>query len=124
MAGYHDDEGERVMAETENKYTAEEALQLAELWSAGKTVGGDEEGVIFALLDEIKRLRSAWQPIETAPMNIEVLISDGEYVYAATCRYQGGEPDEDWAVPMASSGYRPVIRKPTYWMPLPEPPQV
>jgi len=73
------------------------------------------------ILNKVKEL--AWQPIATSPMNLEVLISDGEYVYAAICRYHGGEPDEDWAVPMASCGYRSVIRKPTHWMPKPEPPQ-
>ncbi len=63
-----------------------------------------------------------WKPINTSPMNLEVLISDGQYVYAAICRYQGGEPNEDWMVPMASCGYRAVINRPTHWMPMPDPP--
>ena len=38
-------------------YTTEQAIQLAELWRAGKTIGGDENDVIFALLAEVERLR-------------------------------------------------------------------
>jgi hypothetical protein len=83
------------------------------------SVAGSE--YIQELRDSLVQLPQ-WRPIETAPMNIEVLISDGDYVYAAICRYQGGAPDEDWEVPMVSCGYRQIIRKPTHWMPKPEPP--
>lgn len=35
------------------------ALHLAELWAAGKLIGGDAHGVAVALLREVKRLRGA-----------------------------------------------------------------
>lgn len=41
----------------ENGYTAAEAIELAEQWRAGFLPGGDETLVIFALLDEVKRLK-------------------------------------------------------------------
>jgi hypothetical protein len=65
-----------------------------------------------------------WQPIATAPMNLEVLISDGQYVYCALCRYRGGEPDEDWVFGfLAWVRHGGALNKPTHWMPLPEPPK-
>ena len=45
------------------------AMNLANLWQAGKLIGGDATEVALSLRDEVLRLRSAitWQPIETAP---------------------------------------------------------
>ena len=63
-----------------------------------------------------------WQPIETAPINLEVLISDGEYVYSAFRRWRGdGIHEEGWSVGFAWRS--PVVRMPTHWMPMPEPPK-
>lgn len=39
----------------------EEALRTAELWKVGKMIGGDEDAVRDALLDEVRRLRGLYE---------------------------------------------------------------
>lgn len=39
-------------------YSANQAMCIAKLWDAGKCIGGDENEVIFALMDEVDRLRA------------------------------------------------------------------
>lgn len=48
----------------------ERAIKIAELWEAGKMIGGDEDEVRNALLHEVRRLRNAIDqaPIETRNM--------------------------------------------------------
>ena len=54
---------------------------------------------------------SKWQPIETAPTDQKILVTDGEMVWTAWSK--GGMW---WAVDDRSG---PI----THWMPLPEPPK-
>ena len=62
-----------------------------------------------------------WQPIETAPQNVDVLVLLGGEVFSGA--FNGGH----WEFPYADyhgcgccSG---INDRPTHWMPLPEPPQ-
>jgi hypothetical protein len=71
----------------------------------------------------IERLGLGWQPIETAPMNQEVLISDGQYVHNAIREYGAEPPDDCWRVGFVWDGARSIMRRPTHWMPVPEPPK-
>jgi hypothetical protein len=41
------------------------AIKIAELWEAGKMIGGDEGEVRSALLAEVKRLMAARQEVNT-----------------------------------------------------------
>ena len=56
-----------------------------------------------------------WQPIDTAPLNDQILIFDQHYwrQYAVTSKYA------DWWV----DGENGDNLKPTHWMSLPEPPK-
>ncbi len=46
----------------ERKYSADYALNIAELWDSGKMIGGDEDEVIFSLMDEVQRMRKLMNP--------------------------------------------------------------
>jgi hypothetical protein len=46
----------RLEFDEDTTYTLDRALRLAELWRAGKMIGGSQHGVIMALLAEIERL--------------------------------------------------------------------
>lgn len=48
-----------VLDAMEDDMPLERALHLAELWEAGKLIGGDANGVSIALLREVRRLRGA-----------------------------------------------------------------
>lgn len=81
-------------------------------------------GVVTAtvseMLDEIERLqqrieelekRGEWQPMDTAPKDRPIIISDGETV-ASGWWYTGGEVPDRWM----------PLNTPTHWMPLPAAP--
>ena len=59
-----------------------------------------------------------WQPIETAPNGVAVLIAydDGDVVL-----YKAEDNDCDWRGSEGLEGI-PGVSFPTHWMPLPEPP--
>lgn len=55
-----------------------------------------------------------WRPIETAPMDgTNILVTDGEITQLGW-HDEFDEPDDPWC------GY---IKRPTHWMPLPDPPK-
>jgi len=76
----------------------------------------DASGVadtVYDALDRIEELgaKLAWQPVETAPKNERVLVTDGQYVCSGWHVY-----DDQWM-----EGSSPSITA-THWMPLPRPP--
>jgi hypothetical protein len=73
-----------------------------------------------------------WQPIETAPHNIECLVAGGTYTYDAEyfpeerpfdgvwiARYSS---DGEWEGPYGEEYDGTYWLKPKWWMPLPPPP--
>ena len=61
---------------------------------------------------------STWQPIETAPKNDVIIVTDGGYYIMAF--WQSGE----WIAGFVSDTVSLTIKlHPTHWMPLPEPPK-
>lgn len=54
----HKDKAAELVFSTEgDELSIDEAVRIAELWGAGKMIGGDVDAVIAALLKEVKRLR-------------------------------------------------------------------
>ena len=84
-----------------------------------------------ALKLEVESLRrDAWQPIETAPKNVEIFIGsfiDEVFVFGkAVCFYEIGNELEGefyrgwfWSIDDVCES---VAECPTHWMPLPKPP--
>lgn len=78
------------------------------------------------------KTEQGWQPIETAPKNISVLIfipnaeHYGSGIYRAILVHFRPEMYEAyWTTTAVNSGYDLGDRhKPTHWMPLPDPPEV
>jgi hypothetical protein len=75
------------------------------------------------------RSASMWQPIETAPEEIEILVSDGSSV--ETAHYELFCGKREWCSSVGGAlvdknemELRAPPFEPTYWMPLPEPPKV
>jgi len=61
---------------------------------------------------------SQWQPIETAPKNIHILVFDKEY--ASLPELVIWTETYGW---LACEEAKRVVKKPTHWMPLPEAPR-
>lgn len=63
-----------------------------------------------------------WQPIETVPLRIPVLIWDGEIMCVA--EGLGGPRASIYWCCIGADGYecKNTFNSPTHWMPLPEPP--
>lgn len=59
----------------ETRYSAEQAMHLAELWEQGKMIGGSAEEVCQSLLVEIRRLQEGPQPFETAPKDGRIFLA-------------------------------------------------
>lgn len=59
-----------------------------------------------------------WQPIETAPKDVKLLIYTGHCVLFGTLAYFGPRVGHRWKV---FGRFTKMI--PTHWMPLPAPPQ-
>lgn len=64
-----------------------------------------------------------WQPIDTAPKGVEVLVygrlKDGSGSYQQVCRYyKTHKHGYKWSVEWMDN-----CLAPTHWMPLPEPPK-
>lgn len=62
-----------------------------------------------------------WQPIETAPINTEILIYC-DYVFKAI-RYIKGIHGDNWYDPEIAEHIICKLNEATHWMPLPEPPE-
>lgn len=63
----------------------------------------------------------AWQPIETAPHEVPILVTDGEFIVVASLdltRWPGavGFRGHEWEWDFQETSL-------THWMPLPEPPK-
>ena len=57
------------------------AIRIAELWQAGKMIGGDEDEVRNALLEEVHRLRKILDlpPVAVSvDFNVDGLLHSGE----------------------------------------------
>ena len=74
-----------------------------------------------------------WMPVESAPTDAPILLSDGEYVVAGEWNYAGstGEPDcegfDGWTKVNINPSHREwgspdAILKPTHWAWMPGPP--
>lgn len=61
-----------------------------------------------------------WQPIETAPMNVEIIVSNGDYVMPAWKRIV--KWDNQSVIIWVCSGGE-IYNWPTHWMAYPEPPK-
>jgi hypothetical protein len=62
----------------------------------------------------------AWQPIETAPKDQDILVSDGDQIWLATWGEDYGWYAKETDAPSLSADYLSSI---TDWMPLPELPK-
>lgn len=60
-----------------------------------------------------------WQPIDTAPMNVEIIVSNGDYVMPAHGR-QIEWADQSHIVWVCDGGE--IYNWPTHWMAFPDPP--
>lgn len=68
---------------------------------------------------------SKWQPIETAPKDVEIIVFDPTNeppVFTATQLYEWVCSVEDRYAPR-DEYFGDAPKKPTHWMPLPEPPK-
>lgn len=61
-----------------------------------------------------------WNPIDTAPMDIEIIVSNGDYVMPAYGR-KIEWADQSHIVWGCSGGE--IYNQPTHWMAFPEPPK-
>lgn len=71
-------------------------------------------------------LASRWQPIETAPKDKDILISDGETVSQGGWLTEEEWDGADYGEQINYAGWwfvGGINFKPTHWMPLPEPPR-
>ena len=59
----------------------------------------------------------AWRPIDTAPDDRRILLSDGVQVAVGQWSHWGGVSKGGW------NTEGPEFFEPTYWMPLPEAPK-
>jgi len=66
-----------------------------------------------------------WQPIETAPKNRQVLVSDGYEVAYSVLGKAAHVPIYGWIELVGVDPYDADVleMEPTHWMPLPEPPR-
>lgn len=68
---------------------------------------------------------SEWQPIDTAPRNVPILVTDGNVVVAL--KRAKHVLDDEWPDPVGFGGYEWEWgfqwSDLTHWMPLPDPPQ-
>jgi hypothetical protein len=69
-----------------------------------------------------ERIDMEWQPIETAPKDMDLILTDGEHVS------QGGwltdiDYGAEWEGELQCAGWWSLANvTPTHWMPLPKPP--
>lgn len=88
---------------------------------------GDACCVSYEAAQEIERLIPKWQPIETAPKDVEALfyvvsltIDDPHFVdTSGNPILSSGKP----RLMLTQYGRWSSLQKATHWMPLPEPPQ-
>lgn len=82
---------------------------------------GSEKGMMFVGHTVIKAMQQyvaemetahSWRPIDTAPLSVDVLVSDGNLIYIAH------KDDDEWR----DDDYFHFTNL-THWMPLPEKPQ-
>ena len=67
-----------------------------------------------------------WQPIETAPKDVKLILLDKIGVCRAPCEWSpAGEISEEgfWLWWQAAPEYLTEVVDPAHWMPLPEPPK-
>ena len=83
-----------------------------------KRRGYDGQSAIF---EEIMKMVSQWQPIETAPKDglYDILVSEGLGVYMATWSRLGPLPNTKFGW-ITNTNFQV---DPTHWMPLPETPK-
>src|SRR5690606_36037488 len=84
-----------------------------------------DNAVKVRLLEEkvamLERALGEWQPIERAPLDRSVIVSNGEAVGEA--RYHESDAGWWWAGYYPTDAADGYIWEPTHWRPLPEPPQ-
>jgi hypothetical protein len=69
---------------------------------------------------------SEWQPIETAPINVEIMLLDTESTIRIGRKYgdwNGALKSELDFGDYSATFYYPRDNLPTHWMPLPKPPE-
>jgi hypothetical protein len=62
---------------------------------------------------------NTWQPIETAPRDVRVLVWSGQEVYTAHWAKNVFTDDEAWIVAEWGDGEQALV-KPTHWHPMPK----
>lgn len=72
------------------------------------------------IFGEVIPPKGYWYDIETAPMDTEIIVSNGDYVMPATGRQV--EWDDQSVIIWVCSGGE-IYNQPTHWMPFPEPPK-
>lgn len=83
----------------------------------------DEAAAIISEL--VERIEGVWQPIETAPMDRDVLLFAAETgeQFAAFYGTAMEDGDEQWVFARGKD-IAFIVRNPTHWQPLPPPPPV
>lgn len=94
------------------------AIEVAQLWRAGKLLGEDENEVRDALLEEVERLTN-WQPIATAPKDGTGIIALFPELGQVVAYYSGDNVNSAGGWSIGQDYYGPA---PTLWLPLVETP--
>lgn len=68
-------------------------------------------------------LKNQWKPIETAPRDVEILVSNGKWQFVAQWVKNPYTDDERWMIARLENGESVLITDPTHWQPLPPPPK-
>lgn len=83
--------------------------------------GQQAADTILALLDRLRAAEAGWQPIETAPLEVDVLVSGYQYNDPAQERFMdvaAVDKHGRWLTYDCKDLYQP-----THWMPLPSQPE-
>lgn len=114
-----------------NKEVEKAFDNLEDILLGSYDVDGDEiwnyEGTqdcLVTIRDALEHPKTQWQPIETAPEGRDVLVFSEEtgecfVAFWGTCK---GGYDYEWLFARSKDACF-VVKTPTHWMPLPEPPK-
>lgn len=111
---------EKLLARTDDVH-----VQLMPNGEVRATQSSDSD-LIVKIIDELQRLRSnAWQPIETAPDDEDVLVwvvSDTHKTTSTQIGYKDVAGSQYWWITPSGAAIEIYDYRATHWQPLPAPP--